>query len=352
MEKAEKELVKIAKIDYMHEFNQKFEDLLYDEETFEYPFNRLVDKGIISFSESKDKRVRIYEWHDGTGNYNGGFHHIIQYKSNDGKLLCIDFMEAYCPECKGEEYYDEFRGFDLYTMQLNNKTYYLIEVGHLKAAGWLGYRDISIYTIEGANLVKQTLFKTSKELLAEIGYEYDAANYWNEIASKREEIEKDVVDWHFRYDDEQKTIYVPLVDNDLSYGRVTDRFLLYQWDGKYFAYKGTSGAYWLHPSLSKYKRKVHEFDTQKFHVRIDDMGSNKYRYASWAKKKSTTEKPDLVIENGNYNEEIGGSSVRYIFKNGEYIYTYSEIYGKNIDGEKYLIVEKNDKEILREEIKE
>jgi hypothetical protein len=203
--------------------------------TMNYSFEKLKGKGYLDIVESTDGNVKIYGWNDGTGNYNGGFHHVVQYKSNTGKVICIDFSKAYYHECEDEENHDEFRGFELYTMQLNNKTYYLIEVGHLQSAGWLGYRDISIYTIEDAKLIKQTLFKTSKELLSEIGYEYDAANYWFEIAEQKEK--EGSFDWHFMYDNDKKIIYVPLVDNDISYGRVTDRFLLYQWDGKYFTLK-------------------------------------------------------------------------------------------------------------------
>ena len=198
--------------------------------TMDYPFTLLKDNGFLNIVTSTDSNLKIYAWNDGTGNYNGGFHHIIQYKSK-GKIYNISYESAYCLECEQDEDYD-CRGFELYTMQLNDKTYYLVECSYMKAAGWLSNRDISIYTIEHNKLVKQTLFKTSKELLSEIGFEYDAASYYDDFVKGNED--SDSFDWVFGYDDRYKIIYIPLVDN-LT---VTDKNLLYQWDGKYFTYIG------------------------------------------------------------------------------------------------------------------
>jgi hypothetical protein len=198
--------------------------------TMNYPFNQLKNKGFLKITKSADNNLKINAWNDRTGNYNGGFNHIIQYRSN-GKIYCINYESIYCPECEQDEIFD-CRGFELYTMQLNAQTYYLIECSYLKAAGWLGNRDISIYTMEHNKLVKQTLFKTSKEIFSEIGFEYSEPAYYDDFVKDNKN--SGAFDLLFGYDDRYKIIYVPLV-NDLT---ITDKNLLYQWDGKYFTYIG------------------------------------------------------------------------------------------------------------------
>ncbi|GHV67366.1 hypothetical protein FACS1894199_12710 [Bacteroidia bacterium] len=233
IEKAEDELVGIIEKEYWAEFQQRFSNLLYNDNTLEYSFKKLGK--LISISTSDDKKVRIYAWIDDTGyNYNSGFQHIIQFQGSYN-VYSTSYEKVADPECKeGEDW--ACRGFEIYTATLNERTYYIIEASYMQAAGWLGNRDIAIYTIENNDLVKKSLFNTKKEVLSEIGFEYDAASYYYDFIENDVDFKKDEnsFDWLFRYDDEHKTIYVPLVDGL----KVTDKYLFYQWDGKYFTYKG------------------------------------------------------------------------------------------------------------------
>ncbi|MDL2231568.1 hypothetical protein LJB85_02385 [Porphyromonadaceae bacterium OttesenSCG-928-L07] len=202
--------------------------------TMGYPFEKLTEIDFLNIEKSKDGKLRIYEWHDSNPCYNIGNYNIIQYKSN-GDVFSIDFTEAYFPDCIGEECWDEFRSFEVYTMSLSNKTYYLIEAGHFQAAAYLGYRDISIYAIENDKLVKQSVFKTFKDILSEIGFEYDATNYYYDFIDNNDNFD----DYLFSYYDHSKIIYVPLGGTKESDLIVTDKYLLYQWNGKCFRYIGT-----------------------------------------------------------------------------------------------------------------
>ena len=76
----------------------------------------------------------------------------------------------------------------------------------------------------------------------------------------------------------------------------------------------------LHPSLRNFETPVTIIETSKFKIRIDDLGDNNYRYASWEIHQEMSEKPDLVIENGyaHYSGTCGNHV--YQFKNGKYIY--------------------------------
>jgi len=76
----------------------------------------------------------------------------------------------------------------------------------------------------------------------------------------------------------------------------------------------------LHSSMAKFKAPECVLETSKFRIRIDDLGNNVYRYASWSIKKQMSEKPDLVITNGKVIMDGNGGNHRFEFKKGEYAY--------------------------------
>ncbi|MDM5142721.1 hypothetical protein OB959_23530 [Aeromonas bestiarum] len=76
----------------------------------------------------------------------------------------------------------------------------------------------------------------------------------------------------------------------------------------------------LHPSLQEYKRPELMWQTEKFTIRIDELGDGHYRYASWAKGKALSDKPDLVLKNGTIRVEGTGGNHTYQFKSGPYRY--------------------------------
>lgn len=95
----------------------------------------------------------------------------------------------------------------------------------------------------------------------------------------------------------------------------------------------------IHLSLSNFAKPICVLKTSKFRIRIDDLGNENYRYASWSKNKPMKEKPDLVLKNGEL--EVSGT-IRdqiYRFKNGNYVY---ECY---IGAEIELTIYKNGKQI-------
>ncbi len=76
----------------------------------------------------------------------------------------------------------------------------------------------------------------------------------------------------------------------------------------------------LHASIAKFKAPECILETSKFRIRIDDLGNNNYRYASWSLKKKMTQEPDLVISKGKVILDGNGGNHRFEFKKGEYIY--------------------------------
>lgn len=76
----------------------------------------------------------------------------------------------------------------------------------------------------------------------------------------------------------------------------------------------------LDPSIAFFQTPVCILQTAQFKIRIDNLGNNNYRYASWSIKKEMTEKPDLVISGGKLVVEGAGGNHQYEFKKGEYLY--------------------------------
>ena len=76
----------------------------------------------------------------------------------------------------------------------------------------------------------------------------------------------------------------------------------------------------VHSSLKKFEAPILILTTAKFRVRIDRLRRGVYRYASWPLGKKMTEKPDLILKNGELIAEGSGGNHHYKFVNGKYHY--------------------------------
>lgn len=100
----------------------------------------------------------------------------------------------------------------------------------------------------------------------------------------------------------------------------------------------------LHQSIKKFKRPICILETTKYRIRIDDLGKGNFRYASWPLRSKMSDKPDIVIQNGEQKPEGSGGNCSYDFRSGEYTYTCAIIVTENARA--YLTIYKGDKEIL------
>ncbi len=76
----------------------------------------------------------------------------------------------------------------------------------------------------------------------------------------------------------------------------------------------------FHSDLKKFKKPIHTIETDKFIIRIDLLANQKYRYASWTKESKISNKPDLMITNGECLPDGGGGNKHFTFTNGQYRY--------------------------------
>lgn len=108
----------------------------------------------------------------------------------------------------------------------------------------------------------------------------------------------------------------------------------------------------VNSSISNFKEPVAILETTKFRIRIDDLGNNKYRYASWSIKNKMTDKPDLIIENGIFSADGTGGNHHYEFKKVDFRYEcHFIVLGEKNSPPAALIVYQSGKKILSQDAK-
>lgn len=107
----------------------------------------------------------------------------------------------------------------------------------------------------------------------------------------------------------------------------------------------------LYAELRNYLEPVLEWETENFIIRIDHLGDYEYRYASWSADKKTSEKPDLILNQGVLIPDGSGGNRYFEFCNGEYKYIcYIWVIGTSKTPPGELYVYKNDHLLLRESV--
>ncbi|TMP75782.1 hypothetical protein [Pseudoalteromonas sp. S1608] len=107
----------------------------------------------------------------------------------------------------------------------------------------------------------------------------------------------------------------------------------------------------LHSSIKTFQKPILDWKTSKYRVRVDDLGDGNFRYASWSIDKSPSDKPDLVLINGDITFEGSGGNHHYTFKNGRYSYVLQvTVIGCDTSPPGWLEVYKDDKLLLSDAV--
>lgn len=103
----------------------------------------------------------------------------------------------------------------------------------------------------------------------------------------------------------------------------------------------------LHVSLKTFQSPVYKIKTNKYLIRIDELSQNNYRYASWKVDERETSKPEIVLNNGQWDHLGSGGNHVITFVNGIYTYkVYRNIIGEDNSPDITLEIEKNGQIIL------
>lgn len=109
----------------------------------------------------------------------------------------------------------------------------------------------------------------------------------------------------------------------------------------------------LYSALRNYLEPVLEWKTKDYRIRIDLIGDEQYRYAVWPVNKPTSEKPDLVLNNGKLFIDGSGGNHYYDFKSGVFLYEcYVIVIGAKDSPPGDLTVYKDGKKILNQPVTE
>lgn len=181
--------------------------------TLNYSFQALKDSNVVEIATSADSLFRIYSWDTWLGGTMHDFENIYQYKSG-GK---VRFLHPKTREDDPVAFYSE-----IFTIKTGNKTWYMVIGNTISSTKDLG-QFVKALTIEN-NSVNDTakLFRTKTKFLNEIYVVYDFLSVADRPARPVKLI---------KYDSDKKIVYIPVVKED---GKVTDRFILYQFNGRYF----------------------------------------------------------------------------------------------------------------------
>ena len=290
-------------------------------QAMDYPFVELALEWGMNIVRSDDGRLRFFYWNTGMGGTCPDIARYTLLKDQNGKVHLIGDSE------------DSPQLIDIYTLKTKKgDTIYLLHE-YFREWSTFGAAWAWACRIKGSTLDTLTIFPHNER---SVGLEYYIPD-WYFITNNGE-------GWGWLFEMHGNDLYVP----DNVDGELIDRYLLYRWNGNRFDSIGNVGNRNLHPSLSEYNRLAVYFVTEGFRVRVDMMDDSTYRYASWPRKKETSDKPDIVIYGGRYDKD----QYCYVFENNGYTYRAGDISYSCHEDEKlsnHLIVEKGGKVILKQE---
>ncbi|MGN6163759.1 MAG: hypothetical protein ACTHOF_04390 [Flavisolibacter sp.] len=199
---------------YSELFTRRFTSFIKDNPTtLSYKFKSLIDSNVCSIVTSSDGCLRIYSWDTWLGGTMHDFNNIFQFRTGD-KVHLVNLNND------EDDYGSYFT--NIFTLKANGKTYYLTVSGGSESTKD-AYETISVYSISNDTLNNNVkLIKTKSGLNNSISFEYD---FFSVVDRPERPIRL------IKYDTDKKIIYIPIV---LETGKVTDRYILYQFNGQYF----------------------------------------------------------------------------------------------------------------------
>jgi len=109
----------------------------------------------------------------------------------------------------------------------------------------------------------------------------------------------------------------------------------------------------LHSSLQQFLEPILEWKTKDYLIRIDRTQEDQYRCAVWPVDKSTSEKPDLIMNDGKVIFEGSGGNHYYDFNHGIYLYRCSVNIIRTVDTPYAVLnIYKDNKAILSQPVVE
>ena len=342
MEKKELKMLKEAKPEISESEGDTIEDyygtsreglinwVLTDTATLSYPFTRSIEKNYVTIATSDDNLLRIYSWNTGLGGTMIRWDNLVQYRSGT-EIKAVHQSLDMLLHPDGEHDEIDFGSYidTIYTYPSTDGSKLYMVDDYFRISSNYSANSLVAMRIKDGNLVSAPCFVRHGKRSDTIGFEHSIAD-WYFLANLGEGW-----DWLFQYDEKTQNLYVATTD---SINSLIDRYDIYHFNGTDFVYQKTDAPFWLHPQLHNYERLALFFRTKDYMIRIDNLGGETMRYASWKKGKQMSDKPDLVLT-GKFIEKDGS----FIFSEGSYRYLVVP------DTYKYMLkVQHNGKTILQQ----
>ena len=182
-----------------------------------YGFARLANEKYVA--TSKDGRLRIYSWDMQTGGTMHDFDAVYQYLGKGGKVHTWaagddeDIAGSFFPE--------------IFQVSSRQGPIYLATSTFIGSTSMHG-QSIKVIKINGDDLdLNAKLIRTAEGLTNSVGFGYD---FFSVVERKERPIKL------FEFNEARKEFRFPVVieDDKTPQGRVTDRFITYRFNGRYF----------------------------------------------------------------------------------------------------------------------
>ena len=205
----------------------------YNPATLEYPMDSIdLSDFRMESQTSPDGKLRIYcirYYFGGCGHGNHPEMIVAQYNA-DGNVVFVDDFSFTDYEYEHGYSFPHIYITILGQQEDGGKTLYLTEtMTYDEYSDGAIHKILRAYAIENGGLVQKNVFKTATKTLSEIDVSF--------IDEERTSLDYPM----FRHIPDTKTILVPLLKSEKLDGPIT-QYIVYQWDGKYFSYKGTEPA--------------------------------------------------------------------------------------------------------------
>jgi hypothetical protein len=174
----------------------------------------------MNIATSPDGKLRAYSWNAESGGSADWYETVFQYLSGDGKV------RTWAPQYGEGEVCPPFYS-QIFQADLPDGRVYLLNSTSLCSTS-LSTQDVSIARIDSTKLVPDVkLILTRRGITDSIRFEYDFFS----VVDHPERPIKLVF-----YDATKKSLRFPVVieDEKMPQGRVTDKFITYKFNGKYF----------------------------------------------------------------------------------------------------------------------
>ena len=255
--------------------NSFVELLKSDTSSLSYPFEKLQEVGCVYTNTSEDGLFKIYEWNNPQFTTRWGeIKYICQYRTKSGDVQIVDDLFGLL-EMSGDN--DEILGEGLNRIselcsivEKDGNTIYVLDF-YGRADTQYGNHLIAVFCIGEDSLEEYKAFEGGKSYLY---VEYGGISDWNSRTGGLG------WEWVNSYDKENRAIYIPhLLESDI----MTDRYNVYQFDGKIFRNTRTDGGFWITPKLRDFVELKTIFRTRDYLVRVDAVGDALYRLLNFRK---------------------------------------------------------------------